>query len=260
MRVDAQEDDLCVSYNYRLNKLICYLTDEKNMPNHKYLNNETIYKEDTYLAFKGRFATRQEYESFYAKIKNDDAKNNFLRVGTTYLFFVKNGDWEVNVPRSNRLVGYFTNSFKLVALMAIIESLSNEKYEDFFQWIMKDQSNFPIGDKHKLDVLYKNYKKDYGSIKKCKVFFASLSQPIQNELCHSVSLDGKPLVSIEHFANLLYRTRSSFAHEVGTTNIFSGNHFEKYNKKLVRWKLEINRLLEIFEIGVLSHFEIHYFR
>lgn len=229
------------------------------MSNLKYLDNESVFKDDAYLAFKANFQTQREFVDFYDKLKNDEAKNNFLRAGTTYLFFVKNGDWKVDVPRSNSLIEYFTNSFKLVALMAIIESLSNEKFEDFYQWIKKEPSNFPIADKRELENLYKNYKNDYGSIKKCKAFFSSLSQPMQVELCKCVTLDGKPLQSIELFANLLYRVRSNFAHEVGTTTIFSGNHIAKYNNKVVCWKLKIDRLLEIFEIGVISFFRKYYF-
>ena len=79
-----------------------------NRRKYKYLDDQT-FKNDTYEALSSQFQDLRQFEAFYSNLKDDKTKDNFLRVGTAYLFFVKCGDWHVNVVRSNQVIDYFTN-------------------------------------------------------------------------------------------------------------------------------------------------------
>lgn len=216
-----------------------------------------VYKDDAYQALSSQFVTYQDYEYFYTSLKNCETKDEFLRIGSSYLFFVKNGDWHVNVPRSNPVIEYFTNSFKLVALLAIIESLSDKKNVDFFLWLSeKDQKDlFPIADRTQLQKLYDEYKSEYGSIRRCKSFFAMLSPATKDKLCNSITIDGEPAKKIDKVVELIYKVRSSFAHESSAT-IEISNYlcFSTDKKKELVWNLPMELLQSTFEEGVIAHF------
>jgi len=84
---------------------------------------------------------------------------------------------------------------------SIIESLSIEKHIDFFEWLVRRQNKipFPIENKSILQGHYNSYKKDYGSIRKCKSFFEALSEDSKKEICKLITIDGNPIESIEIF-------------------------------------------------------------
>lgn len=217
------------------------------------------YKDDAYRALSSQFKNRQKFESFYSSLNDDKTKDKFLRVGSSYLFFVKNGDWHVHdVPRSNSVIEYFTNSFKLVALLAIIESLFEKKNIDFFDWLSeKDRKNtFPIRDRSQLRKLYDEYKREYGSIRRCKSFFANLPVPTQDKLCKSINVDGAPVSSIDTVVTMIYKCRSCFAHESDATlEISNSMCFSIENNKRVAWNLPMHLLQSSFEEGVMAHFQ-----
>jgi hypothetical protein len=224
---------------------------------YKYLDDE-VYKEDAYAALSSQFKNEENFETFYASLKDEETKNEFLRVGSTYLFFVKNGDWHVNVSRSNPVIEYFTNSFKLVALLAIIESLSDKKHVDFFQWLSGNKKSlFPIADETQLQKLYDEDKSEYGSTRRCKSFFANLSTPTKGKLCNLITIDGEPVKTIEKVAEMIYKARSNFAHESSSTlEISNGFHFSKEKNKAIVWKrLSMEILQNSFEEGVIMHFK-----
>lgn len=219
------------------------------------------YLDDAYRALKENFKNYDEFKSFYDAFQSDEIKDEFLRVSSSYLFFVKNGQWHVDVPRSNPVIDYFSNSFKLVALLAIIESLSNEKFIDFFEWLVRREKKipFPIENKSTLQKHYNSYKKDYGSIRRCKSFFEALSEESKIEICKLITIDGKPLDSIEIFVELIYKSRSEFAHSTDIS-IEMGDwfHLGKYKEKTVVWKkFKFEYLLQIFEEGLITHFNKH---
>lgn len=219
---------------------------------------EVVYKNDAFRALSSQFENRQKFESFYSSLSDDQTKDEFLRIGSSYLFFVKNGDWRVRIPRSKSLIQYFTNSFKLVALLAIIESLSDKKHVDFFSWLLrKDQESlFPITGRSQLQKLHGEYKREYGSIRRCKSFFANLSPPTKEKLRNSITIEGKPVKSIEKVAEMIYTVRSRFAHESGTTLEISDTYcFSMENDKEVAWKLPMQLLQSSFEEGVMAHFK-----
>jgi|CXWL01.1.fsa_nt_gi hypothetical protein len=226
---------------------------------YKYCDDDD-YKDDAYQAFSLQFdGNRNKFELFYSSLRDDQTKDEFLRVGSSYLFFVKNGDWHVHdVPRSNSLIEYFTNSFKLVAFLAIIESLSDKKYLDFLPWLLeKDQKSlFPITERSRLQELYDEYKRDYGSIRRCKSFFANLSHPTKEKLRKSITIEGEPVKSIEKVVEMIYKVRSRFAHDIdNTAEISNSMSFSKENNKRVAWNLPMKLLQSSFEEGVMAHFQ-----
>jgi hypothetical protein len=225
---------------------------------YRYLNDD-VYKDDAYLALSSQFTNRQVLESFYSSLIDDETKDNFLRVCTSYLFFVKNGDWYVRVPRSNSLIEYFTNSFKLVALIGIIESLSEKKNVDFFFWLSekaKVQGDlFPIQDKLQLEGLHDAYKHEHGSIRRCKSFFTNLPLATKEQLCKSITIDGVPIQSIEKVVEKIYKIRSAFAHNIDTNlEINSSMCITREGNKRVIWELPMQLLQKSFEEGVIAHF------
>ena len=121
----------------------------------KFCDNDT-YKTDTYDALSSQFKDRETFEKYYSHLNNDQVKDDFLRVGSSYLFFVKSGDWHVNVRRSAPVIDYFTNSFKLVSTLAIAEGLNNKNHIDFFQWLNKRENRhlFPIANEKDLQKHY----------------------------------------------------------------------------------------------------------
>jgi hypothetical protein len=175
---------------------------------------------------------------------------------------VKNGDWYVHdVPRSYGLIYHFTISFKLVALVAIIESLSNKKYMDFYFWLCSEKyqkSLFSTIDWSQLQQLYDEYKHEYGSKRRFKSFFANLSPLTQEKLRKSITIKGteEPVKSIEKVADLIYNARSRFAHETNdTTEISNSLSYSEDNNKKYCWNLPPHLLLSAFEEGVMVHFQ-----
>jgi len=216
------------------------------------------YLDDAYRALKENFKDYEEFESFYSGIQDGKIRDEFLRVSSSYLFFVKNGQWHVEVPRSDPVIDYFSNSFKLVAILAIIESMSAEKHIDFFEWLVKKQNRipFPIESKNTLQKHYNSYKADYGSIKKCKKFFEGLPEETTKQICQLITIEGKPLKSVEIFVELLYGSRSDFAHATDISiEIGDWTHLGKHKGKTVVWRrFKLEYLLQIFEEGLISRF------
>lgn len=223
----------------------------------RYFAYEDGYKEDAWLALASRFGRRDDFEQFYSRLIDPAAKDEFLRVATFYLFFVKKGDWHVSVEHSNPVTDYITNSFKIVALFSLIESLSDKQYMDFYKWLRNEtgKSDFPIADRTALASLDVKYKEEYGSIRRCKDFFENLPASSQKNLCGAIKIDGKPLSSVKKVAEFLYNARSEFVHnaefvlEVGSGTNFSGNQ-----SKVVQSDLSMEVLLESIEEGILAYF------
>lgn len=221
---------------------------------HRFLRDESLFMGDSFLALCDQFDDRLQYEVYYSQLQSDDHKNEFLRASVAYLFFVKHGDWEIRVPRSDRVIDYATNSFKLVALISIVESLSTERFLDFDQWLKKRKDVFPILDQAQLDQLFQRYKDDFGAIRRCKKFFRSLPEDIQSRLQQSIKISGATLPTIDRFVDLIYQARSGFAHDIDNTTEFTGVHFGSFRGKRTVWRLKIETLFEAFEIGLLNYF------
>lgn len=226
--------------------------------NKKYLDDET-YKKDSFDALSSQFKDINEFEKFYRGLSSDDIKNDFLRVGTSYLFFVKSGDWHVNVERSNPVIDYITNSFKLISALSITESVTKKSHIDFFQWLNKKKNRhlFPIENEVLLKQHYELYKKEYGSIYAVKDFFNNLSQVTKDSLCRRVTVNGEPITDIEELIKLIYEARSKFTHSTDSILEFSGDfHTGGTKKKRIVFKeFKISYLLAAIEEGIVTHFK-----
>lgn len=217
---------------------------------------ETAFKEYAFRALKARFPDRPAFDEFYASLKDPSIQEEFLRVAAFYLFLVKEGEW--NLAVEGKPPDYIPNSFKLVGLFALIESLSNEKYQDFYEWLRsKDPGTlFPISDRDALSELSEEYKDSYGSIRRCVGFFSRLPPESQLALCNAILVGGTPLASIKKVAEFLYNLRSEFVHEAKLVlEVGDSNHFSMRRDKVVETKLSMEVLLEAFEEGVLAHFQ-----
>ena len=161
----------------------------------RYIANEPTFKRHAYAALKSRFRDEAAFEDFYASLDTPQLKDEFLHVATFYLFLVKQGEWHVTVEGSAPVVDYFSTSFKVGALFALIESLSDETHQDFYEWLCSrdPETTFPIRDLAALTKLYEDYKESYGSIRRCVAFFSRLSPERQQALCRSIKKDKKPL-------------------------------------------------------------------
>lgn len=223
-----------------------------------YVHNEQGYKDLAYAALEAQFPDRPAFDYFYNSLNSSHKKNEFLRVSSFYLYLVKRGDWHVEVQGSSEVVDYLTNSFKLVALFSLIESLTDLSHQDFFQWLVSQDAAdiFPIADENVLHNLYQEYKKTYGSIRRCVAFFDRLPQERKQSLVSSIHVGGAPLKSIRKLAEHLYELRSKFVHEaVLVLSLGRGTVLSLGKKgKLVRTNLPVPVLLEAFEEGLLVYF------
>jgi hypothetical protein len=168
----------------------------------------------------------------------------------------KHGDWKIKVRGVNSVIDYLTNSYKLVAVFSLIESLSDLEHRDFYQWLTaKDRKlSFPIPDRRALDDLYKEYKVSYGAIRRCEKFFLSLPLDEQKSLCGSVSLDKKPTAEIKKLAEYLYQLRSKFVHNGEFVLEIGGPIYAITKKGLVHSSLTVGAVFRAFELGLLVHF------
>jgi len=224
----------------------------------RYIANETTYKEDAFMALESCFPNRTSFDGFYEALVTPERKDEFLRVTNLYLFLVKNGDWHISVKGYDPIIDYLTNSYKLVALFSLIESLTELKYQNFYQWLLSQNQSmiFPISGKSDLRRLDEEYKKSFGSIRRCVNFFERLPNQEKEKLCHSIQIDGKPIATIKKLAQFLYDLRSDFVHEAQLVlHVSDSTTYHLEEKGLTRSNLSLSILLKAFEEGVLSYFK-----
>lgn len=220
-----------------------------------YYRNAEHFKNDAFEVLCTKFPNRQEFERFYESIPDPHGKNEFLRVCCSYRYLAKHGKWQVFVPGVNKDMSYIDNSFKLVAVFSLIESLSDEKHEDFYEWLVAQDSNttFPIQNKKELASQYEQYKSTFGSVKRCVAFFSRLPPEQKDALCKSISTKGKTSGNIKKLAELLYRVRCQFVHEAKCAHEVGGGYIFT-SKGLVTSTLTVEALFDAFENGVLAYF------
>jgi hypothetical protein len=222
----------------------------------RYIAAEDNFKPQAYSVLGSQFKNRGHFDSFYASLKDDATKDEFLRVACFYNLLVKNGDW--HVTGSVGVVDYLTNSFKLVALFSLIESLSDKQHQEFYAWLCSEdpKSIFPISDKSTLSTLNDKYKNSYGSIRRCVAFFSALPPLRQKALCDAIKVDRQPLVSIKKVADFLYELRSKFVHQAQfVLDLEDNTVFSMKKDKVTQTNLSMETLLETFEEGVVKYFE-----
>jgi hypothetical protein len=172
------------------------------------------------------------------------------------LFLVKQGDWIVDVPGSNQVIDYVTNTYKYVAIFSLIESLADTKFIDFNSFLIRRQSTveFPIENKEELQRHYGRYKNGFGSIQRCIGFFRSLSPQRQSDLISRLEVkETKP--TIENLAKYLYELRSKFLHEAQLVlSMSSRTWIGRSGGKIVVCRLSIEDTMRFFEEGLIIYF------
>ena len=223
---------------------------------YRYLHAKDKFLDFSYLALQDQFSSKDEFISFFEKLKNDDQRNLFLKTASFYLFFVKKGDWLVDVPGSDEKVDYLTDTYKYIAIFSLIESLQGDEFIDFYSFLVRRKSNvtFPINNKKELDQWYRKYKQEFGSIQQAIKFFKSLSSQKKADLIKNLEVkDTKP--SIENLSKYLYNLRSKFVHEAELIVNMSGKTtISRHGQKFVICKISLRKLIEIFEEGFVLFF------
>ena len=222
----------------------------------RFLERESYMRGYAASALISQFPDAVAFNVFYAGLTNEQ-KDEFLRIASSYLFLVRQGDWHVDVEGSNRVIDYFTNSFKLVSLFSLIESLSSEKHQDFYEWLAHPvEEIFPITDKAALKQHHERYKATFGSIRRCVAFFKRLPLPRQAELLGSIKIGGAPVKSVKDMAKFLYNLRSKFVHEGELVlDIANVPIMSCHNNASTLTDLSMPTLLQAFEEGVVAHFK-----
>jgi len=222
----------------------------------RFLDAKDTFLERAYLALKNQFPSRGAFDAYFNAIKNDEQKNLFLKTASFYLFLVKCGDWVVNAPNSDKVIDYFTNTYKYVAIFSLIESLSEEQFIDFYQFLtrLKSRVEFPIVDRATLDQHYEKYKQEFGSIRRCISFFKALSPERQRELLSRFEVKGSE-PTIENLAKYLYEMRSKFVHEARLVlHMADGMSIGMQGGKIIICSLSIKDAMQFFEEGLIEHF------
>ena len=222
----------------------------------RFLDAKDTFLERAYLALKNHFPSRDAFVTYFNAIKEDEQKNLFLRTASFYLFLVKCGDWVVDVPGSDKVIDYFTNTYKYVAIFSLIESLSEEQFIDFHQFLTsrKSQVEFPIAERATLDEHYEKYKQEFGSIRRCISFFRALSPERQRELLSRFEVKGSE-PTIENLAKYLYEMRSKFVHEATLVlHMSDGISIGTQGAKIIVCHLSIKDAMLFFEEGLIEHF------
>jgi len=222
----------------------------------RFLDAKDTFLDRAYLALENRFPSRDVFITYFNTIKTDEQKNLFLKTASFYLFLIKCGDWVVDVPNSDKVIDYFTNTYKFVAIFSLIESLSGKQFIDFYEFLTrrKSQIGFPIGERVILDKHYEKYKQEFGSIRRCISFFRALAPDRQRDLLSRFEVRGsKP--TIENLAKYLYEMRSKFVHEGALVlHMSDGLSIGMQGGKIVVCNLSIKDAMLFFEEGLIAHF------
>lgn len=223
----------------------------------RYLEASGKFLEYAFFALGEHFSSHQEFINYFEAIKTKDRKSLFLRTASHYLFLVKRGDWVVNVTGSDKIIDYLTNTYKYVAIFSLIESLSQDAFIEFYEFLVRRKSSipFPIVDKTKLEALYGQYKKDFGATKRCISFFRCLSPERQRALISRLEVKGTT-ASIESLARYLYQLRSRFVHDAElVADMSEALTISQTGGKLVVCRLSIRDAMIFFEEGLLKYFQ-----
>lgn len=218
-----------------------------------YLRRKNVLFNYCYLAVQDHFDSVETLENWFSQLPSDEKRDAFLKVAPYYLALVKMGDWVVNIPDSNPIIGYFTNTFKYIALMSLIESLTDRSFVDFYSYLVRKTTGtvFPL-DKSEITEMYRAYNDEFGSIRRCIDFFKGLPQARQNALVKKLDARGEN-PTIENFVKFLYKIRSEFVHRAELVHEISGGPtVSRFENKLVICSLSMEDAMEFFEEGLIA--------
>jgi hypothetical protein len=221
----------------------------------RYIQNELKFLQYSKEAVGHCFVSPSDFERFYSLISNNEAKNEFLRVASFYLFLVKKGDW---VTGQDTVTDYLTNSYKLVGLFSLIESLAEREHQEFFRWLCsssKTNNIFPIDSKSGLEALFDNYNRAHGKTNFCVNFFEKLPEEQQAELMRGIQVRGRSVSTTKRAVKTLYGLRSRFVHEGNLlVQLSDSPALTTIKKKSYLFGISISKVTELFEHALLLHF------
>jgi hypothetical protein len=204
------------------------------------------------------FQDRNDFKSFFDSIPTDDKRNEFLRIASFYRFLVVTGKFYNEDPSFNRSIEYLDNTYKYIAIFALIEAIyEKDEYVDFYAWLNKRRLSpgiFPIGSKEHLDRLHRQYKKEHGSVQKAIKFFESLDDEDRKLIREKLRVPAKDK-SIEELSKFLYSIRSDFVHRARLILMFGEGSFATRKKnETIFSELDLQDLCLLFEHGLLKHY------
>ncbi len=224
----------------------------------RYIRNETAFLEYSRESLGHRFVSDSDFDHFYTLFPDNESKNEFLRVASFYLFLVKNGNWVNTVGTEDSVTDYLTNSYKLVGIFSLIESLSEQEHQDFFRWLCsysKKNNSFPIESRSVLDALFTMYNTDHGATNFCVAFFERLPEDQQAMLRRKIQVRGKSVSTVKRAVQVLYGLRSRFVHEGNLLVQLSDRPMASIIKKKGHlFNLDISEIVALFEHALVLHF------
>lgn len=224
----------------------------------RYIQSESKFLQYSKQALGHCFVSQSDFERFYSFFPDDESKNEFLRVASFYLFLVQKGNWVTNVTNEGTVTDYLTNSYKLVGIFSLIESLSGWEHQDFFRWLCsssKTRNTFPVESRSALEALFTEYNGAHGATNFCVTFFEQLSDELQAELMRGILVRGKPVSTIKRAVQLLYGLRSRFVHDGNLLVQLSDRPVMSILKKKAHlFNISLPKVVELFEQALLLHF------
>ena len=75
----------------------------------------------------------------------------------------------LDFPKSDKVIDYLTDTYKYISIFSLIESLSEENFLEFYQFLVQRRSKigFPIASRTEAEKHYRKYKDEFGSIRRC---------------------------------------------------------------------------------------------
>lgn len=228
----------------------------------RYIQNEASFLQYATDSLCHRFESQQDFFRFYSSLPDDNAKNEFLRVSSFYLFLVKNGDWVTDLHGDGFVRDYLTNSYKLVGIFSLIESLGDRKHQDFYAWLRSDQPEndaFPIMSPSALNDLFIKYNQAHGATRHCVEFFERLSPKGKQTLMQAIRIRGEAVSSIKRAVQVLYGLRSRFVHDANLlVHLNSRPMLTNLKGKVHLFDLGLSEFAKLFEEALIMHFVVKY--
>lgn len=224
----------------------------------RYIRNEPAFLEYSRDALAHRFVSASDFDRFYSLFPDNESKNEFLRVASFYLFLVRNGDWVTKIASEGKVTDYLTNSYKLVGIFSLIESLSEGEYQDFVSWLCSSSRTngvFPIESKSALQALFAQYSSAHGATNFCVAFFERLPTEQQAALRGKIQIRGKPVATVRRAVQVLYGLRSRFVHKANLLLQLSGDPvISTIDKKVHLFGISLSEIADLFEHALVLYF------
>ena len=222
-----------------------------------YLKNIEHYSSEAFSSFNNYFKDKGDFNNFILSISSEKDKNQFLRISSFYRYLIKDGTFRFTDSKLNKHMKYIDESYKYIAIFALIESLyESDEFVDFYTFIKTKRNDikFPIENDSELDEIYQKYKREYGSIKKAITFFDNLDDSDKEKIQNKFVLDNERK-SLIYLAKIMYKIRSEFVHKASFVLSFGEKPSAGYaNKKILMNSLSLKDLMVFFEHGLLRHY------